>query len=174
MRKASEFVPLRLARMSISDRHTAASDNTGQWLDEVIEQQGHVLAHRVIVPSNLYQIRAQLSDWIVRDDIDVLLTHGGTGFANENCTEAAIRPLLDRRIDGFGELFRHLSYDDIGSSALQSQAFAGFANHKVIFAIPGSQGAARLAWNSLIQPQLDARQGPCNFVGHIKRGQCDD
>lgn len=173
MSKASDFVPLSVARMSISDRHTEASDTTGQWLDQAIEQSGHLLAVHSITPNNKYQIRARLSEWIVNTNINIIITHGGTGFAKGNCTTKAIRPLLDQSIDGFGELFRSISFNDIGSAALQSQAFAGLVNGKVIFAIPGSQDAVKLAWERLIKPQLDARQGPCNFVAHIQRGQCD-
>lgn len=170
MSKVSELTPLRIARMSISDRHTVHTDSTGHWLQEVIQQAGHQLAEQVIIGNNKYQIQATLSDWIASNQVDAVITHGGTGFAHGNCTEAAIKPLLEQSIDGFGEIFRHLSFADIGSAAVQSQAFAGFANRKIIFAIPGSGGAARLAWEQLIRPQLDARQGPCNFVAHINRG----
>ncbi|MCL4409367.1 MAG: molybdopterin-binding protein [Gammaproteobacteria bacterium] len=173
MSKANDFVPLRIVRASISNRHTEATDSTGQWLDSQIQAKGHELIHHEICGNDFYGLRAKISVWIADPQVEVIITHGGTGFAQGNCTQAAIEPLLAQTIPGFGEFFRQLSFQQIGSSALQSRAFAGLVNGKVLFAIPGSLSAADLAWTSLISPQLDARQGPCNFVAHIQKGRCN-
>ncbi|MDX1705901.1 molybdenum cofactor synthesis domain-containing protein [Pseudidiomarina sp.] len=164
------FQPLSVAVATISDRHTRATDSTGDWLCQQLGSAGHNLSERCILPTNTYSIRAQLSAWIADSTTQVVLLNGGTGFAANNCVPEAISPLFDRPVEGFGELFRQLSLADIGSSAMQSRALAGMANGTLIFAMPGSGGAAALAWNQLIEPQLDSRQGPCNFVAHVKSG----
>lgn len=157
-------LPLQLALLTVSNRHTPVSDNTGLWLSQAAAQQGHQLCHRAIVPENCYQIRAAVSALIADATCQVMLLCGGTGFHRHNCTIAAITPLFDREIPGFGELFRFLSYQAIGSSALQSGAIAGLANQKLIFAMPGSLDAAQLAAEQLIWPQLSAQTKPCNFA----------
>ncbi len=166
---ASEFKPARVAVMTVSDSRTVAEDSSGDYLVEQLELQGHQLAQRCIVADNKYHIRAQVSNWIADDSIQVILINGGTGFSCKNFTTEALQPLFDKEVEGFGEIFRQLSFVDIGSSSLQSRAIAGMANQTVIFAMPGSTGACRLGWQQLIAPQLDARQRPCNFMPHLVR-----
>lgn len=169
MASEKQFVPLSVALLTISDSRTASADSTGDWLAKALASEGHSLLSRTLCANNKYQIRAQVSEWIASKQIQVVLVNGGTGFAAGNCTVTALQPLFDQVVAGFGEQFRHLSFLDIGSSSMQSRAIAGLANGTLIFAMPGSGGAARLAWEKLIQPQLDARQGPCNFVAHLKQ-----
>ncbi|KFZ29341.1 MULTISPECIES: molybdopterin-binding protein [Pseudidiomarina] len=158
---------LHIALATVSDRHTPTSDDTGDWLADAIVDARHHMYQRQIIGTDKYLLRAVVSRWIAEPKLNVVLLNGSTGFAEHNCVPEAVMPLLDQTIDGFGELFRQLSWRDIGSSALQSRAFAGLANNKLILAIPGSKSAAELAWRELIQPQLDSRQGPCNFVGRL-------
>ena len=132
---------------------------------EALQAEGHRAADRSIVRDDVYQIRAVLSAWIADGGIDAVLVTGGTGFSGRDSTPEAVRPLFDEDIDGFGEVFRALSYDEIGSSTIQSRALAGFANETVIFCMPGSTGACKTAWGGLIRDQLDSRHRPCNFVG---------
>lgn len=162
-------LPLQLALLTISNRHTADTDDTGIWLHDAAVQQGHQVCRRTIVPENLYQIRAAVSTLIADTESQVILLCGGTGFHAKNCTVEAITPLFDRTIPGFGELFRALSFQKIGSAALQSGASAGIANQKLIFAIPGSADAAQLAAQQLIWPQLLAHTKPCNFTSLLRR-----
>jgi len=167
MKANKSFKPLNIAVVTFSDKRTRADDSTGDLLQQLMENDGHKVIERCILPHDKYQIRAIVSQWIARDDIQVVVTNGGTGFALDNVTQDALMPLLDSHIDGFGELFRQLSFADIGTSSMQSRAFAGLANRTLVAAVPGSGGAAQLAWDSLLGPQLDSRQGPCNFVGHL-------
>lgn len=162
------FYSLNIAVLTVSDRHTAATDSSGDLLQELASAAGHEIMQRSICGSNRYAIRAALSQWIASEDIQVVLINGGTGFAQNNCTPEAIRPLFDSEVEGFGEQFRALSFSDIGTSAMQSRALAGLANGTLIFAMPGSGSACRLAWEKLIAEQIDSRTGPCNFVAHIK------
>ncbi|RUO76113.1 molybdenum cofactor synthesis domain-containing protein [Idiomarina seosinensis] len=164
------FKALNIAVLTFSDKRDSSNDSTGDAIQQWAEQAGHNVAHREVIVHNQHLIRAAVCQLIAADEIDVVLTNGGTGFAPDNVTQAAIEPLLDAKVDGFGELFRMLSYEDIGSSSLQSRAFAGITNRTFIAAVPGSGGAAQLAWNQLLKPQLDSRQGPCNFVGHLLKG----
>ncbi|MGX5915390.1 molybdenum cofactor biosynthesis protein B [Aliidiomarina sp. Khilg15.8] len=173
MSKQTEFEPLRVAILTVSDKHQADTDTTGDWLMNAAEQAGHQVAERAIATNNLYQLRALASAWIADERVQAIIVNGGTGFAAHNCTETALIPLLDKKVDGFGELFRQLSYQSIGTASMQSQAFAGLANNTILFAVPGSGGAAKLAWNELIASQLDARQGPCNFVPHLRKRVCN-
>lgn len=166
--RTTEFFPLQLAVLTLSDSRTQADDSSGDCLQQLAEMAGHRVCERALLPHNRYQIRALVSEWIASDHIQVIILNGGTGFSAGNCTPEAIRPLFDTEVEGFGELFRQLSFADIGSSSLQSRALAGIANGTLIFAIPGSGGACRQAWEHLIAPQLDSRTGPCNFVAHIK------
>lgn len=157
-------ITLNVAVLTISDSRTSENDSSGDYLAERISDQGHHCINRAIVTNDLWQIRKTLCDWIADVQVQVIITNGGTGFTHQKSTRAAVVPLLDQTITGFGELFRHLSYLDIGSSAVQSDAFAGLANNTLIFCIPGSTGACQLAWDGIIQEQLDSHQAPCNFA----------
>ncbi|WP_262339925.1 molybdopterin-binding protein [Idiomarina sp. OT37-5b] len=168
MSTAKLFKPLNVAILTFSDKRDAGNDTTGDKLQSWLQREGHNVVQRMVIGHDKHQIRAQVCALIAADDVQVVITNGGTGFAPDNVTYEAIEPLLDNAIDGFGELFRAFSYEDIGSSALQSRAFAGLTNNTLIACVPGSGGAAQLAWEKLLQPQLDARQGPCNFVGHLR------
>ncbi len=164
----SRFYPLTIAVLTVSDSRTALNDSSGDLLGGLLLSAGHQLGSRALLPNNPYQLRAVLSQWIASDDIQVVLINGGTGYAAGNCTVQALTPLLDTQVPGFGELFRQLSFTELGSAALQSGAAAGIANGTLIFAMPGSDAACTLAMQQLILPQLDSRTGPCNFVAHIK------
>jgi molybdenum cofactor biosynthesis protein B len=156
---------LSIAVLTVSDTRTRETDTSGDYLVEALEAAGHQTGDRTIVPDDVYQIRAILSAWIAQPEINAVLITGGTGFSGRDSTPEAVRPLFDKDIDGFGEVFRALSYTEIGSSTVQSRALAGFANDTVIFCMPGSTGACKTAWNGLIDEQLDSRHRPCNFVG---------
>ncbi|WP_105903161.1 molybdenum cofactor biosynthesis protein B [Vibrio gangliei] len=166
-RVLKEFKPARIAVMTVSDSRTLADDTSGDYFVEQLQAEGHQLAERAIVADNKYLIRAQVSQWIADDSIQVVLISGGTGFTAKNYTTEALMPLFDKPVEGFGEIFRMLSFEDIGSSSLQSRAIAGMANQTIIFAMPGSTGACRLGWEKLIKEQLDARHRPCNFIPHL-------
>lgn len=160
--------PLAAAVLTVSDTRTAQTDTSGDYLAEALAAAGHRVAARTIVVDDIYQIRAVLSAWIAAADIDAVLVTGGTGFSGRDSTPEAVRPLFDKDIDGFGEVFRALSHAEIGSSTIQSRAVAGIANNTVIFCVPGSTGACRTAWQGLIREQLDSSHRPCNFVGVLK------
>lgn len=160
--------PLAVAVLTVSDTRTEATDTSGQYLVDALTAAGHRAAARAIVIDDIYRIRAVLSGWIADVGIDAVLVTGGTGFSGRDSTPEAVRPLFDKDIDGFGELFRALSHTEIGSSTIQSRAVAGFANDTVIFCVPGSTGACKTAWNGIIREQLDSSHGPCNFVGVLK------
>lgn len=164
-----EFIPLNIAVMTISDSRTEETDKSGARLKKLLEEAGHQLGDKVIVPDNIYRIRAELSRWIVDENIDVVITTGGTGITGRDGTPEAVTPLLDKVIDGFGEMFRVLSYEDIGTSTLQSRALAGVANGTFIFCLPGSSGACTDGWKKLIARQLDYRTRPCNLVELMPR-----
>ncbi|EHD20924.1 MULTISPECIES: molybdenum cofactor biosynthesis protein B [Brenneria] len=166
---SSEFIPLNIAVLTVSERRTAADDTSGDYLREAAQSAGHQIVASRIVRENLYQIRAQVSAWIASDEIQAILINGGTGFTAGDLVPEAIGVLFDREIEGFGELFRMLSYEDIGTATIQSRAVAGLANQTVIFAMPGSTRACHTAWERIIQEQLDARQKPCNFHPHLKK-----
>lgn len=166
-RVAAEFKPARIAVLTVSDSRTPENDTSGDYFVEQLQQVGHQLAERHIIADNKYQIRALVSQWIADDAIQAVLISGGTGFTAKNYTTEALQPLFDKQVEGFGEIFRMLSFEDIGSSSLQSRAIAGMANQTVIFAMPGSTGACRLGWEKLIKEQLDARHRPCNFMPHL-------
>ncbi|PQK74948.1 molybdenum cofactor biosynthesis protein B [Pantoea ananatis] len=166
---ASAFQPLQLATLTVSDSRDASNDTSGDYLREAAAEAGHSVIDHAIVPDNLYRIRAIVSRWIASEDVQVVIVNGGTGFNLKNSTPEAILPLFDREIEGFGELFRMISYEDIGGSTLQSRAVAGLANQTLIFAVPGSTSACTSAWERIIADQLDARTRPCNFVNHLKK-----
>lgn len=163
------FQPLNIAVLTVSDTRTSADDASGQILVERLKGVGHRLAERAIVPDDVYQIRAILSRWIADSAVQVVLSTGGTGMTGRDSTPEAVRPLLDKEIDGFGELFRLLSWEEIGTSTLQSRALGGLANATFIFCLPGSTGACRTGWDRILQAQLDARTQPCNLVELLPR-----
>lgn len=165
-----EFVPLGIAVLTVSDSRGTAEDSSGQLLVDCLQQADHRLVERAIVRDDIYQIRARLSDWIARDEVNAVLVTGGTGFGDRDNTPQAVAPLFDRPVDGFGELFRQISLQAIGSSAIQSRAIAGVANKTAIFCMPGSPNACRTAWDGILVEQLDSRHRPCNFVPHLDIG----
>lgn len=166
---ASEFCPVSIAILTVSDSRGEAEDTAGHYLVEVAKEQGHRVVDKHIVKDNLYHIRAIVSQWIADAKVQVVLITGGTGFTQGDNTPEALKPLFDREIEGFGELFRMLSYEEIDTSTIQSRAIAGLANQTLIFAMPGSPKACRTAWEKIIVRQLDTRQKPCNFIPHISR-----
>ena len=168
MSAEAQFQPLSLAVLTVSDSRSAANDTSGDYLCDALTQAGHTLDQRMLVKDDIYQIRAQISQWIADSAIQAVLITGGTGFSGRDSTPEAIAPLFDKVIEGFGEIFRALSLTDIGTSTIQSRALAGFANHTVIFAMPGSTGACRLAWEKILVEQLDSRHWPCNFYGVLR------
>lgn len=159
-----QSVALRIAVLTISDSRTADNDPSGNYLVEALTASGHQCHAHAVVPNDVWEIRKTVCSWIADPDIDLVISNGGTGYTHKKSTIEAMVPLLEQVITGFGELFRHLSYLDIGSSALQSDAIAGLANGKLIFCLPGSTGACRLAWDGVIRDQLDSQHKPCNFT----------
>lgn len=164
-----EFLPLAIAVLTVSDTLTEADDASGRALVERLTAAGHRLADRAIVPDDIYRVRAVMSGWIADPAVAVVLVTGGTGMTGRDSTPEAVRPLLDKEITGFGELFRMLSWEEIGAATLQSRALGGLANATFIFCLPGSTGACRTAWDRILQAQLDARTQPCNFVELLPR-----
>lgn len=166
--KFEHFVPLKIAILTVNNRRTLRDDSAGDVLQARISNAGHVFCERLVVKANKYQIRATLSNWIVSNDVQVILISGGTGLTDDDVTPEAIEALFDKKVEGFGELFRQISLKQIGYSTLQSRALAGLANNTLIVAMPGSPNACETAWDEILSSQLDARQGPCNFVPHLK------
>jgi molybdenum cofactor biosynthesis protein B len=164
-----QFVPLSIAVLTVSDTRTDETDTSGKTLVERLTKAGHRLAEKAIVPDDIYKIRAKVSEWIARDDVNAVVTTGGTGVTGRDGTPEAIAPLLDKQIEGFGELFRSVSYEDIKTSTMQSRALAGVANATYVFCLPGSSGACRTGWDRLIEAQLDYRTRPCNLVELMPR-----
>jgi len=164
-----QFIPLTIAILVVSDSRTEADDVSGNTLAERVSDAGHRLLEKKIVPDDIYQIRAALSNWIADAQVNVVISTGGTGVTGRDGTPEAVAPLLDKTLDGFGEVFRMLSYQDIKTSTIQSRAIAGVANATYIFCLPGSSGACRTAWDSLIKDQLDHRTRPCNLVQLMPR-----
>lgn len=167
--KERRFIPVNIAVLTISDSRTEADDKSGSLLVKRLQSAGHILAEKQIVPDNIYRIRATVSQWIANDEVQVILTTGGTGVTGFDGTPEAVSPLLDKQIDGFGETFRSVSFNEIGTSTMQSRALAGVANGTYLFCLPGSSGACRTAWDALIQHQLDYRTRPCNLVELMPR-----
>lgn len=169
MANEREFIPLNIAVMTVSDSRTEETDKSGATLVKLLTEAGHQLADKVIVPDDIYRIRADVSRWIADADIQVVITTGGTGLTGRDGTPEAVAPLMDKVIDGFGEMFRVISYELIGASTIQSRALAGTANGTFLFCLPGSTGACRDAWKHLINVQLDYRTRPCNLVEIMPR-----
>jgi molybdenum cofactor biosynthesis protein B len=164
-----QFKPVRIAILTVSDSRDEATDKSGRLLVERLTAAGHVLAEKAIVPDDIYRIRAVVSRWIADPDVNAVITTGGTGVTGRDGTPEAVRPLLDKVLDGFGEMFRSISYAQIRTSTLQSRALAGVANATYVFCVPGSSGACTTAWDELIAAQLDFRTRPCNLVELMPR-----
>ena len=164
-----QFMPLNIAILTVSDSRTEADDVSGKTLVERVEQAGHHVFEKKIVPDNIYRVRSAVSQWIADDAVNVVISTGGTGVTGRDGTPEAMEPLLDKKLDGFGEVFRMLSYQEIKTSTIQSRAIAGVANATYLFCLPGSSGACRTAWDELIKEQLDFRTQPCNLVQLMPR-----
>jgi len=169
MSAQNDFVALSLCVLTVSDTRSAANDGSGDYLCAALAEAGHRLHERAISRDDRYRLRAIVSAWIAAADVHGILITGGTGFTGRDSTPEAIRPLLDKEMPGFGEMFRVLSFEEIGTSTLQSRAFAGLANDKFVFCLPGSTSACRTAWEKLLRAQLDARTRPCNLAGLMPR-----
>ncbi len=163
------FIPLNIAVLTISDSRNEETDTSGQRLVNLLEQQGHELHEKMIVPDDIYQIRATVSKWIADEQVQVVLTTGGTGVTGRDGTPEAVSVLFDKIIQGFGETFRSISYEQIKTSTIQTRAIAGVANATFIFCMPGSMSACVTAWDDIIRMQLDYRTRPCNLVELIPR-----
>ena len=167
--KQQNFLPLRISVLVVSDTRTEETDTSGKIFAERLTEEGHSLAEKCIVPDDIYQIRAVLSRWIVDPAVDIILTTGGTGLTGRDGTPEAVIPLFDKVIEGFGEMFRQISYDEISTSTIQSRVTAGVANGTYIFCLPGSSGACRTGWDKILSTQLDIRSRPCNFAEILPR-----
>ncbi|WP_396616884.1 molybdenum cofactor biosynthesis protein B [Lysobacter soli] len=164
MTATADLIPLNLCVLTVSDTRTLAEDSSGDYLVQSLAEAGHRLAERALLKDDRYQLRAVVSRWIADENVDGVLVTGGTGFTGRDSTPEALLPLLDKQMDGFGELFRAVSFNEIGTSTLQSRAFAGLANGTFVFALPGSTSACRTAWEKIIRAQLDSRTKPCNLA----------
>jgi len=167
--ESKKFVPVRIAVMTVSDTRTEATDKSGQTLVDRAKAAGHEVVAKVIVPDDVKAITAQVRAWIDDPQVEVVLSTGGTGVTGRDVTPEAFESLYEKAIPGFGELFRFLSYADIGTSTIQSRATGGVAKGTFLFALPGSTGACRDAWDKILQYQLDIRHQPCNFVELLPR-----
>ena len=165
----TDFRPLTLCVLTVSDTRTAADDTSGDYLAAALADAGHRLHERFVVKDDKYRIRAIVANWIADERVHGVLVTGGTGFTGRDTTPEAIEPLLDKIMPGFGETFRAISFEEIGTSTMQSRAFAGLANNSFVFCLPGSTSACRTAWEKLIRVQLDARTKPCNLAGLMPR-----
>ena len=164
MSAEADFIPLNLCVLTVSDTRGLADDKSGDYLIAALQGGGHRLAERAVLRDDRYQLRAIVSRWIADDAVDGVLVTGGTGFTGRDSTPEALLPLLDKQMPGFGELFRALSFEEIGTASLQSRAFAGLANNTFIFCLPGSTSACRTGLEKIIRAQLDARTRPCNLA----------
>ena len=160
----AEFIPLDLCVLTVSDTRTREDDTSGDFLSDALTQAGHQLHERALLPDDRYRLRALVSGWIADENVDGILVTGGTGFTGRDSTPEALLPLLDKTMPGFGEIFRALSFEEIGTASLQSRAFAGLANGTFLFALPGSTSACRTAWERILRAQLDATTRPCNLA----------
>jgi molybdenum cofactor biosynthesis protein B len=164
-----ELIPVNVAVMTVSDSRTEETDTSGAALVDRLTEAGHILTEKCIVPDDIYRLRELMSRWIANDEINAVITTGGTGMTGRDITPEAVRPLLDKEIEGIGELFRLVSYEEIGTSTVASRAFGGVANGTFVFCLPGSTGACRTGWDKIIGPQLDYRNKPCNMVELMPR-----
>lgn len=172
------FIPVRIAVLTVSDTRSLEDDKSGNVLSERLIDAGHRLIERAIVTDDVEKIQSQAKNWIDHDEIDVVITTGGTGFTGRDVTPEALEPLFDKRMDGFSEVFHRISYDKIGTSTIQSRATGGVARSTFIFCLPGSPSACKDGWDDILKNQLDYRHMPCNFVEimprldeHLKRGK---
>ena len=175
--ETAPFVPVAIAVLTVSDTRTLADDRSGDTLVARLEEAGHRLADRAIEPDEVDRIQARVRAWAARDDVDVVITTGGTGFTGRDVTPEALEPLFDKHMNGFEQVFHQLSFAKIGTSTIQSRATAGVLDGTFVFCVPGSPGACRDAWDGILKLQLDYRHRPCNFVEimprldeHLKRG----
>lgn len=166
---APEFQPLHIAVLTVSDSRGEAEDKSGRLLVERLEKAGHRCHEKRIVRDDKYQIRAVVSGWIADPAVEAVITTGGTGVTGRDGTPEAVQPLLDKTLEGFGEVFRMISWQQIRTSTIQSRAIAGVANGTYIFCVPGSSGACATAWDEIIQAQLDRRTRPCNLADLMPR-----
>ena len=164
-----QFIPVRIAVLTVSDSRSLDDDRSGDTLVARLTEAGHTLADRQIVRDEVEAIRAIVRGWIAEPDIDAVITTGGTGFTGRDVTPEALEPLFEKRMDGFSQVFHRISYDKIGTSTIQSRATGGVAGATYIFALPGSPGACKDAWDAILGPQLDYRHMPCNFVEIMPR-----
>lgn len=164
-----EFVPVRIAILTVSDTRTLANDTSGETLKQRLEEAGHILADRALLRDDASEIRSQVEQWIENASVDVIISTGGTGLTGRDVTVEAVRPLFEKEIEGFSVLFHHVSYGTVGLSTLQSRACAGLARGTIIFLLPGSTGAVKDGWDNIIRHQLDARYRPCNLVELMPR-----
>ena len=170
MHTKTEFIPLNIAVLTLSDTRTTQTDTSGQALVDCLTAAGHRLAARDLCKDDIYVCRAKVSAWIADENVDVIITTGGTGLTRRDSTPEAISPLFDRVIEGFGELFRQVSFEEIGSSTIQSRAVGGLANQTLIFCLPGSTGACKTGWNRILAEQLASTHRPCNFAAQTRSG----
>lgn len=175
--ESRRFVPLNIAVLTVSDTRSKQDDKSGATLADRADRSGHHVAERAIVTDDVAAIAAQVGAWVDREDVDIIITTGGTGFTGRDVTPDAIEPLFDKRMDGFSTLFHQISFETIGTSTLQSRATAGLIKTTFVFCLPGSPGACKDGWDGILQYQLDYRHKPCNFVEimprldeHLKRG----
>ena len=173
--KGKSFVPLNIAVLTVSDTRDESNDTSGQALVQRLTDAGHNLADKYISKDDVYQLRAIVSKWIADDNVQAIISTGGTGFTARDNTPEALTPLFDKNVEGFGELFRYVSLKEIGTSTMQSRALGGIANSTVIMCVPGSTNACKTAWDKVIVEQLDASHRPCNFVPHLNLNaeQCE-
>lgn len=164
-----EFVPVNAAVLTVSDTRTLETDKSGAAVVEALTSAGHVVRHRRILPDDVERIRGALEEWIADASVDVVIASGGTGITGRDVTPEATAPLVTKPIPGFGELFRHLSYADIGTATIQSRAEGALCGATLVFLLPGSTGAVQLAMSKILIPQLDSRTKPCNFVELMPR-----
>ena len=164
-----EFLPINIGLLTISDTRTEEEDKSGNLLKDRISKFGHIVLDKKIIPDDILTIKKTIKRLSLHKKIDVIITTGGTGLTGRDSTPEAIAELSDKIIDGFGELFRQLSYEKIGTSTIQSRAIAAVINHTYVFALPGSPGACKDGWDDILQYQLDIRHKPCNFIEIMPR-----